>query len=165
MPSKTAVLALIGLFLGWMVACSDSAPETSSNAPSYATDTASAPGHTMAQDSEMTLLMRELYDSLAVYRTQLITGASAETSVEEQPAPNFLNRISELHSASMTDNSVRGPAFDSFTLAFIAQADSLTAAGSPDQTRYNNLITSCLNCHQSFCPGPMQKIGKLYWKP
>ena len=100
--------------------------------------------------------MRELYDSLAVYRTQIRAG--------EQATPNFLNRISELHSASMTDSSVRGPAFDSFTLAFIAQADSLTAAGQPNQERYNNLITSCLNCHQNFCPGPMQKIGKLYWQ-
>ena len=155
--NKTAVLAILSLFLGWTAACSDNAPETSSNAPQRELDTTSAPGHTMAKDSEMTLLMREFYDSLAVSRNQLQAG--------QQPSLDFLNRIQELHTASLTDNSVRGPAFDSFTLAFIAQADSLTALSQPDQVRYNNLITSCLNCHQSFCPGPMQKIGKLYWKP
>ena len=69
MANKTAVLALLSLFLGCMVACSDNAPETGSNAPQTTADTTSVPGHTMAQDSEMTLLMRELYDSLVVYRT------------------------------------------------------------------------------------------------
>ena len=155
MANKTALLALLSLFLGYMVACSEQAPETSSNAPQSAADTTSAPGHTMAKDSEMTLLMRELYDSVAVYRNKARAG--------EPATPNFLARLSELHSATITDNSIRGPAFDSFTLAFIAQADSLNALGNPNQEQYNKLITSCLNCHQSYCPGPMQKIGKLRW--
>ncbi|TVR82109.1 MAG: hypothetical protein EA412_01985 [Chitinophagaceae bacterium] len=29
---------------------------------------------------------------------------------------------------------------------------------------YNLIVASCIDCHQSYCPGPIRRIEKLKWK-
>lgn len=158
MASKTAFLAVLSLFLGFVLACGEPSPETGLNhsADTTAADSSCVQPINPNGDSEMSLLMRSMFDSLRVYRNQAKAG--------ENPSVAFTARLSELHTAQLTDETIRGPVLESFTRAFIQQADSLMASPQPNQETYNNLVASCITCHAEFCPGPIMRIKKLKWK-
>lgn len=154
MKNKAAVLLLIGLFLGWLVSCGESTPETSSSTPTTASDSTAAPT-SRPKDSEMTLLMRNLYDSVRVFRQSAKTGENRQ---------NIAALVKQVHSANLSDPSQRGVIFNSFARGLEVWADSLEAQDHPTAAVYNELVASCLTCHESFCPGPMGRIRKLRWK-
>jgi cytochrome c556 len=51
---------------------------------------------------------------------------------------------------------------------FLASMDEVYArqerSSAPDQVKngYNLMVEACMNCHRSYCPGPMVRIKKLY---
>lgn len=138
--TTTSTLLLLSFFI--MIQCADQPTGKKSR-------------FTMAQDSELTLLMREMYtyyDSVKVdikngtLKEQIKTFQDVHSAVATSPAKSS----SELYKAMATVYSksamqVNNPEFDKIQ-------------------SFNSMVDNCMNCHQQMCPGPMVKIEKLYIK-
>lgn len=67
-----------------------------------------------------------------------------------------------IHSASATEESMKKPGFDGFATAYLSQLEIFKNSGQSSQKEnFNLLVNSCLNCHASHCPGPVNKIKEL----
>lgn len=108
----------------------------------------------MAKDSELALLMRDLTTETEAIRAALERG-------EEHP---LWNRVEELHTATPTDSTRSGPVFEGFSNAFIRSVHDMEAADSLKVKHFNAVINSCMDCHRTYCPGPMKRIEKFYLK-
>ena len=106
-------------------------------------------------DSELALLMRKMYDDAEVIKQAIIEKKGTITS-------DYINQLAEVHSAIPTDKDVKTPEFKSYTELLIAKAENLSELDTNRVEGFNNLVGSCIECHQSFCPGPIKKIKKLY---
>lgn len=105
-------------------------------------------------DSELTLLMRDMETQMKVARQCII---------DNQPLPdsislNFVN----IHSAIPTDPADHNEQFESFASAFLANTNRIKSAEDSSRVQvFNASVQSCIDCHHSFCPGPIERIGKL----
>lgn len=102
------------------------------------------------QDSELALLMRDIHAQAKVLKTHV---------VKKEELPNFMNSISFIVDATPTKDNVQGPEFKAMALYYLQNNEKLYS--NPDSEKYNEMIESCIACHQSFCPGPIKTIKKL----
>ncbi len=108
----------------------------------------------MAKDSELALLMRDLTTETEAIRAALERG-------EEHP---LWSRVEELHTATPTDSTRTGPVFEGFSNAFIRSVREMENADSLKVKHFNAVINTCMDCHRTYCPGPMKRIEKFYLK-
>lgn len=112
------------------------------------------PAETHAADSELTLLMRKMYDDIALMKTAVKKRKKIATTVQHDL----------LLSATPTEGKqTHTPAYRAMGQAYLKALNDLLAA-TPDQAkdRYKKLIDSCMSCHTAFCPGPKMRIEQLY---
>jgi len=108
-------------------------------------------------DSELALLMREMFEDSERIKAQMIRG------VETLHATSLPQRdFAAIHAAIPTDSTVRGPVFTAFADAYLESVRQLEAADSTSVFRFNRMVDQCMNCHTEFCPGPKKRIRKLY---
>jgi len=109
----------------------------------------------MAEFSELALLMKEIHEDAKKWKAELEAG--------EQPADS-LKIYEKIVTSTPTKAEVKGPVFEGFAAMYQARLDSLFHAGELDMAKdaYNNLISSCVDCHGQYCPGPIPTIEKLY---
>ena len=105
-------------------------------------------------DSELALLMRDMFDDAMRMKKQLQKGEqpvvqkkftairSAEATVPEKAETTIYKVHAETHLATL----------EALQNAELADAPNL----------YHNMVESCMNCHRAMCPGPMVRIKKLY---
>lgn len=105
-------------------------------------------------DSELALLMRKMYDDAEGIK-QLITDNKGNITQE------YINELERIHTATPTDANVKTPEFEAYTKLMIEQANTLFSSTENKAEGFNNLVNRCVECHQSFCPGPIKKIRKL----
>ena len=108
-------------------------------------------------DSEMTVLMREMYYNFEIIKDSIVAGKTVDRIL--------FNDVRRTHWASTTDSTIMGPAFEGMTVDFLDKVDSLLLEEVNKEMYFNLTVQACLNCHQEFCPGPMGKITKLLIKP
>ncbi|NUM50271.1 MAG: hypothetical protein HUU48_04065 [Flavobacteriales bacterium] len=104
-------------------------------------------------DSELALLMRALYNAADSIKTQ--TAQNRPVDLEKLKA-----LLTNLKTATPTDPNVHGEVFNGFAEKMSLQINNLKADSSFVVT-FNNLVNSCVDCHNEFCPGPIKKINKL----
>ena len=111
----------------------------------------------MYEASEMSLLMRGMYEFNKAARTHIINKDSLLAFPEE-----FLS----IHKAVLTDPSERDKEFDSIAEQFI-KAQKATFSIQSDSTLYyfNKSVNLCISCHETRCIGPIPKIKKLLIYP
>jgi len=105
-------------------------------------------------DSELALLMRNMYleaDSIK----SLVVNKQGNIS------DDFILELENVHSAIPTDATVKTPEFNAFNKSLINQAKILQNTPKNQTEAFNNFVNSCIDCHSSFCPGPIKKIEKL----
>ncbi len=109
----------------------------------------------MAEFSELALLMKEIHEDAKKWKADLEAG--------EQPVDS-IKIYEKMVSSTPTKAEVKGPVFEGFAAMYQARLDSLFHAGELDMAKdaYNNLISSCVDCHGEYCPGPIPTIKKLY---
>jgi hypothetical protein len=103
-------------------------------------------------DSELALLMREMFDD----------GMRIKGQVERGERPTGLRGFEAIHTAIPTDSTVRTPVFAAFSEAYLESVRQLEADDSTAVFRFNRMVDQCMNCHTEFCPGPRKRIRKLY---
>ncbi len=104
-------------------------------------------------DSELALLMREMYDDGQRIKEQILAGEK----------PEILKRFAEIHTAEATEpEKAASDAYKMYADAFLNAMDILAESDESNvNLNYMAMVQSCNNCHQQLCPGPMVKIKKL----
>lgn len=107
-----------------------------------------------AADSELTLLMRKMYDDTALIKSAV--------KKRQKPVPAIQHK--HLLTAVATEGKqTKSPAYQAMGQAYLKALDELLNASPKDaKDRYKKLIDSCMSCHTAFCPGPKMRIEKLY---
>lgn len=103
-------------------------------------------------DSELALLMRDMFDESDSLKQLVLRGKSL----------SGLEKYEKIHSAIPTDPTVTGPVFEAFANAYIESIKTLENSDSTSVDNFNNMVNQCMNCHTEFCPGPKKRIKKLY---
>jgi len=107
----------------------------------------------MYEPSEMTILMRRIYEFNKVVKTQIISKDSLSAIPDE-----FAN----IHTANLTDPSERDDEFKSLAKSFIGfQKTAFSSNSDSTVYQFNESINACIECHKTRCTGPLPKIRKL----
>ena len=103
--------------------------------------------------SEMADLMLLMYDLNAANKNLILEGKKPK---------EFPNEFLKIHTAKLTDPSVRKLEFKAYSNHYL---ENLRKIFEPDKdslkSKHNNIINSCIACHQTTCLGPIPKIKKL----
>ena len=107
-----------------------------------------------SNDSELTLLMREMFDEGTSIKAQILNGEK----------PLIADKAKRLLSSHSTDPKVAmSDEYKIFAQSYLAAIEALENANPETiEKPYEVMVTSCMNCHRKLCPGPMVKIKKLY---
>jgi hypothetical protein len=105
-------------------------------------------------DSELALLMRDMYDDGMVTKQEMLQGKQPEVRV----------KYHQIHTAKATEpEKVANPNYNAFALAYENAVKSFLESDATYRAEsYQAMINTCLNCHQTMCPGPTRKIKHLY---
>ncbi len=105
-------------------------------------------------DSELALLMREMFDD----------GMRMKQQIEKGDKLEVLAKFEKIHSAQATEpEKAASKKFKMYADAYLNMIEQLKVS-SPEDTEvlFQGLVESCMNCHRAMCPGPMVRIKKLY---
>ncbi len=106
------------------------------------------------KDSELTLLMRKMYDEADSIKANIKAGTG--TITEE-----FIGELEYVHKAIPSDPKLSNPTFSAFNNLIITEAKSLQSDSVNKVEGFNKLVNRCIDCHKTFCPGPIPRIKKL----
>lgn len=143
---KRIVIVALIMLLVW--ACADQSAEN--------TNQNNKTEMKMAEWSELALLMRDIHEDAKSWRTAIDNGTFEKDSID-------IYKL--LVESTPTDEDVEGPVFEGFAQNYQIALDSLMQAKNIDlaKVKYNNLVTACITCHKTYCPGPVKTIKKLYF--
>lgn len=104
-------------------------------------------------DSELALLMREMYDEAFALKQKIDEG-----KIEA----GFLDHEKILTAHATEPEKAASSEYKAFAQAYLHQVKQLNSS-SPNvkKEQYSYLISQCKNCHKALCPGPLVKIHKL----
>jgi len=104
-------------------------------------------------DSELALLMRDMYNEAERLKTQVENGEEVSISLDHE-------RILTAHATE--PDKAASPEYKAFAKSYLQSLESLQAANASQlQSQFDNVVANCMACHQSLCPGPMVRIKKL----
>jgi hypothetical protein len=105
-------------------------------------------------DSELALLMRNMFDDGMETKRQVLSGEVPRISVDYH----------HIRDAEATEpEKALSDEYMLYARAYEALADSLLVASPSNRgNAYQLMVGACMNCHQAMCPGPMVKIKKMY---
>lgn len=106
------------------------------------------------KDSELTLLMREIYETADSIKQHIKSGSGTITKT-------FIAELEQVHTAMPSDPKLSNPTFTAFNNLIITEAESLQSRTENRIDGFNKLVNRCLDCHKTFCPGPIPRIKKL----
>lgn len=108
---------------------------------------------TMREDSELTLLMRDMYNYYD----------SLKMNIETGEIPENIREFHEVHSAISTEPAkAQSELYQAMATVYKESADRLNDNKGDLPKYFNLMVDNCMNCHQQMCPGPMVRIKKLY---
>ncbi len=106
-------------------------------------------------ESELALLMREMFDDGMRIKDLLLSGE----------APQILIDYLAIHTAQATEpEKVATTEYAAYADAYGASVEALLTAsdGEGRAHAYQAMVATCMGCHQVMCPGPMDRIKKMY---
>ncbi len=107
-------------------------------------------------DSELALLMREMFDE----------GMKVRNEIKHGGTPSIMKKFEQIHSAVPTEEGKnQSDIYKSFAKSYVNALDALSRANTDNaKERFNFMVDNCMGCHQAICPGPTVRIKKLYLK-
>ena len=105
-------------------------------------------------DSELALLMRDMYDN----------GMKVKAKIQQREIPELLLEFEKIHTAKATEpEKAASPEYKVHALSYLQAVESLKKAQADHlEVLYANMVDACMNCHRALCPGPMVRINKMY---
>jgi hypothetical protein len=147
-PSRllSGAIGIFGIFF-FIVGCSTNDSEQT------ATNSSVVENHPN-KDSELALLMRKMHADADSIKQLIVTN---EGTISKE----YIAALEKIHTAIPTDANVKTPEFKAYTELMVNEANALFSNEQNKKEGFNNLVDKCVQCHQSFCPGPIKKINKL----
>src|SRR5436853_81161 len=100
--------------------------------------------------SELSLLMRKMYDHAAAARKDV----KAKKIKRTYPTEFF-----KIYTAKPTDSETKNEHFNTFANIYIQALKSFKTSNADNLTdNYNGIVSACVACHSQHCPGPLFKI-------
>jgi hypothetical protein len=107
----------------------------------------------MRSESQLSILMRKMTDDIRKVRRKVEMG---------KKIPEFYKSYTQLYSAEASTTSKKGDQFAGYAEAFLKQCSRLKeSAADQRKSEYNELVTRCIRCHETYCPGPLTMLKKL----
>ncbi len=104
------------------------------------------------KSSELSLLMRQMYDH----------AAEARRGVAERKNISYPKSFLNINTAKPTDAQTKNEYYATFADLYLQTLETYESSNDANRVKnYNNVINACLACHSSHCPGPVPKIKKL----
>ncbi|WP_027001782.1 hypothetical protein [Hugenholtzia roseola] len=111
------------------------------------------------ESSELALLMRQMWDDTDKMKQQIVAQKSFD---------DVRSSFVKIKTATPTEaGKIATPVYQAMSDMFLERLDKMYQNPKNDEEllkNYNALVQSCLQCHQSQCPGPMVRIEKLFIK-
>lgn len=141
-------LSTLFIILTLVWSCSEVSVETTQEPAEQA-------GIVMPEFSELANLMKQIHKDAKIWRNQIVNG---------EPVTDSISIYEALVESTPTKPAVKGPVFEGMAANYQTRLDVFLAAKDIDlaKSAYNNLVGACISCHQSYCPGPVKTIEKLY---
>lgn len=106
------------------------------------------------QPSELAQLMRSMYEDNMKIKEGIIKGQLPESFPED-----FL----KVHTAEATDPNDKDNTFHALADQYLKDMQAIVDADSAHAiSTFNNMVNTCISCHQIYCQGPIEKIKKLH---
>ncbi len=104
-------------------------------------------------DSELALLMRDMFDDGVQIKTDLLNGK----------APKLRTEFLKIHTAIPTEEGKNAtPEYLVYARAYEDAVKSFQTSTPYNRVgAYQHMVNSCIHCHAEVCPGPVRKIRKL----
>ncbi len=104
-------------------------------------------------DSELALLMRDMYDEAENIKKAIKNGDPVEISLDHE-------MILTAHATE--PEKANSAEFKAFAKSYLQAIENIKLSASEEQLNYyNSMVTNCIACHQTLCPGPLVRIKKL----
>ncbi len=107
----------------------------------------------MYEMSEMAALMEQMYVDNMRLRKRIMDGDTIGTFPE-----HFLR----IHASAMTDETENDAFFKEQAAKFILAQELIYKDSINAKKHFNDAVSSCIQCHQAKCQGPITRIKKLY---
>ena len=106
-------------------------------------------------DSELALLMREMFDK----------GMVMKTAIQEEEMVPFGFDPHAIFTAHATEpDKAASEEYRALGLAYIAAAKAMEEAAPEDRkTYFQGMVHACMACHEQLCPGPTRKIQRMFY--
>ena len=103
-------------------------------------------------DSELALLMREMFDN----------SLEAKKRLEANKSIDAIESFDHMKVVKATEpEKANSDLFKVMADSYLAAVDDMNKA--PDShKKFNTMVDNCMGCHKAMCPGPMVKIKRLY---
>lgn len=113
-------------------------------------------------DSELAIVMRNLFDNSFEIKNLIIDADTLKSNkLPSELIQKFNDNLNLLHTAKPTDKNLRDDGvYQAFANAYINTSEKFTNKIS--QNNFNAMVNNCIQCHEKFCLGTIQKINKLY---
>ncbi|MBK8561775.1 MAG: hypothetical protein IPN76_00085 [Saprospiraceae bacterium] len=104
-------------------------------------------------DSELAILMRQMFEDGERVREQIKNGQPVDIQVD----------FEKIMTAKATDpTKMQGKEYPHFAASYVEAMKALRDAPPAEaQDKYSAMVATCMNCHEQSCPGPMVRIKKL----
>lgn len=109
----------------------------------------------MYEQSEMTAVMLHMYQVNEQLKSRIVSG---------EDIGDFSAPFERILTAQQTGNKEMDAFFKSHAETFLALQRSIYENPDTAAEQFNVAVNACIACHQVKCPGPIQKIEKLYIK-
>jgi len=109
----------------------------------------------MYEMSQMAALMEQMYVDNQRLKERIISGDTIGT---------FPKHILNIHTSVMTDEDDNDAFFREQAAKFIKAQQLIYADPANAKQHYNDAVSSCVQCHEGKCEGPIPRIKKLYIK-
>ena len=105
-------------------------------------------------DSELAILMRDMYDEGMLVKQSIIDGENPELKLN----------YDHIHTATPTEEGKnQSTEYLLFAKAYEASVERFKNASPHDRpAAYQNMVDNCMSCHKEVCQGPMVRIKKMY---
>ncbi len=138
----------------FMTSCSDSRPDRVTEISEEAV-TKNATKGVLYKPSELALSMRRMYDNMKIVGDSIYS--------KKTFADSLVLGYEVILTAEATNPDEITDLYYGFARGWLLELDAFKA----DRTieNYHALMNACVNCHKSYCPGPIPKIQKLKIAP
>ncbi len=139
------VLCSLTLF----TACNEAEPDVAKEQP----EATVRDGQQLYTPSELALFMRQMNDTLKWVKKRIKHDSFAANQ-------DKILQFAEMVMLESTPGMIKDQShFEGYATHYLQRIEELRT--DPNVASFNGVVEACITCHQTYCSGPLERIGKL----